>query len=77
MFKPIFILSFPEPVEVPVNEAHEIIKGPTLPVSSVEGFNSKISIIKNRAREFRNMKNFMDMIYFCCGDLDICFQPIM
>ena len=24
------------------------------------GFNSKISIIKNRAREFRNMKNFRD-----------------
>ena len=43
----------------------------------LEGFNSKISIIKNRARGFRNMKNFMNMIYFCCGDLDICFQPIM
>ena len=26
----------------------------------LEGFNSKISIIKNRAREFRNMKNFRD-----------------
>ena len=24
----------------------------------LEGFNSKISIIKNRARGFRNMKNF-------------------
>ncbi|MGN1220650.1 MAG: ISL3 family transposase [Candidatus Cryptobacteroides sp.] len=43
----------------------------------LEGFNSKISIIKNRARGFRNMKNFMAMIYFCCGELDICFQPIM
>ncbi len=42
-----------------------------------EGFNSKISIIKNRARGFRNMKNFMNMIYFCCGELDVCFQPIM
>ena len=26
----------------------------------LEGFNSKISIIKNRARGFRNMKNFRD-----------------
>ena len=26
----------------------------------LEGFNSKISIIKNRARVFRNMKNFRD-----------------
>ena len=26
----------------------------------LEDFNSKISIIKNRAREFRNMKNFRD-----------------
>ena len=43
----------------------------------LEGFNSKISITKNRARGFRNMKNFMNIIYFCCGDLDICFQPIM
>mgnify|MGYP003501754791 FL=1 len=43
----------------------------------LEGFNSKISIIKNRARGFRNMKNFMSMIYFCCGNLDICLQPIM
>ena len=43
----------------------------------LEGFNSKISVIKNRARGFRNMKNFMSMIYFCCGELDICFQPIM
>ena len=43
----------------------------------LEGFNSKISIIKNRARGFKNMKNFMDMIYFCCGELDICFQSIM
>ena len=43
----------------------------------LEGFNSKISVIKNRARGFRNMKNFISMIYFCCGELDICFQPIM
>ena len=28
--------------------------------ATLEGFNSKISIIKNRARGFRNMKNFRD-----------------
>lgn len=43
----------------------------------LEGFNSKISIIKNRARGFKAMENFMNMIYFCCGELDICFAPIM
>ena len=36
----------------------------------LEGFNSKISIIKNRARGFRTMKNFMNMIYFCLGDFE-------
>lgn len=36
----------------------------------LEGFNSMISIIKNRARGFRNMENFKNMIYFCLGDLN-------
>jgi len=43
----------------------------------LEGFNSKISLIKNRARGFRNMDNFMNMIYFCCGGLELPFAPIM
>ena len=43
----------------------------------LEGFNSKISIIKNRARGFRNMKNFINMIYFCCANLSIPFASIM
>lgn len=43
----------------------------------LEGFNSKISIIKNRARGFKNMKNFMNMIYFVCGKLEIPFAQIM
>lgn len=37
--------------------------------SILEGFNSMISIIKNRARGFRNMENFKNMIYFCLGQL--------
>lgn len=37
--------------------------------SILEGFNSMISIIKNRARGFRNMDNFKNMIYFCLGQL--------
>lgn len=37
--------------------------------SILEGFNSMISIIKNRARGFRNMENFKNMIYFCMGQL--------
>ena len=43
----------------------------------LEGFNSKISIIKNRARGFRNMNNFINMIYFCCGNLSVPFVSIM
>ena len=43
----------------------------------LEGFNYKISIIKNRARGFRNMKNFINMIYFCCANLSIPFASIM
>ena len=43
----------------------------------LEGFNSKISIIKNRARDFRNMENFKNMIYFCMSGFDFPFIPIM
>jgi transposase len=43
----------------------------------LEGFNSKISIIKSRARGFKNMRNFMNMIYFVCGELALPLQPIM
>ena len=43
----------------------------------LEGFNSKISIIKNRARGFRNMENFKNMIYFCMGGFGFPFLPIM
>ena len=43
----------------------------------LEGFNSKISLIKNRARGFRNMENFKNMIYFCMGGFDFPFIPIM
>ena len=43
----------------------------------LKGFNSKISIIKNRARGFKNMENFKNMNYFCMGGFDFHFQPIM
>lgn len=43
----------------------------------LEGFNSRISIIKNRARGFKNIKNFMNMIYFVCWELSIPFAPVM
>ncbi len=43
----------------------------------LEGFNSKISIIKNRARGFRNKLNFKNMIYFCLGDLSFPKATIM
>ena len=43
----------------------------------LEGFNSKISLIKSKARGFKNMKNFKNMIYFCMGGFDFPFIKIM
>ena len=43
----------------------------------LEGFNSIISLIKRRARGFKNMKNFIAMIYFVCGNLEIPTSTIM
>lgn len=43
----------------------------------LEGFNSQISLIKNKARGFKNMKNFINMIYFCLSDLSFPFVPVM
>jgi transposase len=43
----------------------------------LEGFNSMISLIKHRARGFRNMKNFIAMIYFVCGELALPKATIM
>lgn len=43
----------------------------------LEGFNSKISLIKAKARGFKNMENFKNMIYFCMGGFDFPTQPIM
>lgn len=35
----------------------------------LEGLNSKIQLAKKRARGFRNINNFINMIYFTCGKL--------
>lgn len=35
----------------------------------LEGINSKIQLIKRRARGYRNTTNFINMIYFTCGKL--------
>ena len=43
----------------------------------LEGFNSKISLIKSKARGFRNMENFKNMIYFCMGGFDFPSIKIM
>lgn len=37
----------------------------------LEGFDSKASIIKNRARGFRVLENFMNMIFFCLAGFDL------
>lgn len=43
----------------------------------LEGFNSKISLIKSKARGFKNMENFKNMIYFCMGGFNFPFVKIM
>ena len=43
----------------------------------LEGFNSVIGLIKRRVRGFKNMDNFIAMIYFVCGDLQFPINPIM
>ncbi len=35
----------------------------------LEGINSKIQLAKKRARGYRNMTNFINMVYFTCGKL--------
>jgi transposase len=35
----------------------------------LEGLNSKIQLAKKRARGYRNIENFINMIYFTCGKL--------
>jgi transposase len=40
----------------------------------LEGINSKVQLARKRARGFRNMKNFINMILFLCGKLE--FNPI-
>lgn len=36
----------------------------------LEGINSKVQLAKRRARGFRNIDNFINMIYFIAGDLE-------
>ena len=43
----------------------------------LKGFNSVIGLIKRKARGFRNMENFMAMIYFVCGELELPKATIM
>lgn len=39
----------------------------------LEGINSKVQLAKKRARGFRNIDNFINMIYFNAGKLDFSF----
>jgi len=42
----------------------------------LEGINSKIQLAKRRARGYRNIQNFINMIYFIAGDLDFDYPRI-
>ncbi|MGB4664797.1 MAG: transposase, partial [Bacteroidales bacterium] len=35
----------------------------------IEGINNKIQLAKRRARGYRNINNFINMIYFLCAKL--------
>jgi transposase len=37
--------------------------------ATLERINSKIQLAKRRARGFRNINNYINMIYFLCGKL--------
>jgi len=39
----------------------------------LEGINSKIQLAKKRARGYRNIQNFINMIYFTCGKLKFSY----
>ncbi|WP_292989907.1 transposase, partial [Nitrosomonas sp.] len=39
----------------------------------LESINSKIQLAKRRARGFRNVKNYINMIYFLCGKLTFSY----
>jgi transposase len=39
----------------------------------LEGINSKIQLAKKRARGFRNIENYMNMIMFVCGKLKLAY----
>jgi transposase len=42
----------------------------------LEGINSKVQLAKRRARGFRNVQNFINMIYFIAGDLEFDYPRI-
>ncbi|MCK5740233.1 transposase [bacterium] len=43
---------------------HQLSNGP------MEGINAKIQLAKRRVRGYRNVDNFISMIYFIAGNLD-------
>jgi len=42
----------------------------------LEGINSKIQLAKRRARGYRNINNFINMIFFTCGKLNFDYPKI-
>jgi transposase len=39
----------------------------------LEGINSKVQLAKRRARGYRNINNYINMIYFLCGKLNFAY----
>jgi transposase len=42
----------------------------------LEGINSKIQLAKKRARGYRNLNNFINMVYFLCGKLNLSYPQV-
>jgi transposase len=42
----------------------------------LEGINSKIQLAKKRARGYRNLNNFINMVYFLCGKLKLSYPQV-
>ncbi|MGB5989780.1 MAG: transposase [Marinifilaceae bacterium] len=52
-----------------INNSVEYLK------DKLEGINSKIQLAKKRAKGYRNIDNFIYMIYFTCGKLKFDYPP--
>ncbi|MEO1886937.1 MAG: transposase [Methyloprofundus sp.] len=44
-------------------------------ITILESINSKVQLAERRARAYRNINNFINMIYFPCGKMKFDYPP--